>query len=125
MNECNSIEIDKTDLTDQAKYRLNKITKIENYFIEEINQKKPCSKKLSKYVAAFDYIDKVLIILSATSGGVPIIFLKSVGEVPVGIASASFTLICSLTTRIIQELLNITRNKKKSIIRFLCWLRVN
>ena len=93
MNECNSIEIDKTNLTDQTKYRLKKITKIENYFIEEINQKKPCSKKLSKYVAAFDYIDKVLIILSATSGGVPIIFCTSVGEVPAGIASASFTLI--------------------------------
>ena len=36
---------------------------------------KTSSKKLSKYVAAFDYIDKVLIVLSATSGGVCIIFL--------------------------------------------------
>ena len=40
MNEYNSIEIDKTNLADQTKYRLNKITKIENYFIEEINQRK-------------------------------------------------------------------------------------
>ena len=32
---------------------------------------------------------------------------------PVGIASASFTLIFSLTTEIIKNLLNITRNKKK------------
>ena len=30
-------EIDKTNLTDQTKHRLNEITKIENYFIEEIN----------------------------------------------------------------------------------------
>ena len=36
MNEYNSIEIDKTNLTDQTKYRLNEITKIENFFIEEI-----------------------------------------------------------------------------------------
>ena len=28
------------------------------------------SKKLSKYIASFDYIDKTLIILSATSGGI-------------------------------------------------------
>ena len=28
------------------------------------------SKKLSKYIAAFDYVDKILIVLSATSGGV-------------------------------------------------------
>ena len=31
------------------------------------------SKKLSKYIAAFDYIDKTLIFLSATSGGISII----------------------------------------------------
>ena len=61
MNEYNSIEIDKTNLTDQTKYRLNEITKIENYFIEEINQRKSYIKKLSKYVTTFDYIEKVLI----------------------------------------------------------------
>ena len=49
----------------KKKYRLNEITKIKNYFIKEINQRKSCIKKLSKYVAAFDYIDKVLIVLSA------------------------------------------------------------
>ena len=49
-------EIDKTNLTDQTKYRLNETTKIKNYFKQEINQRKTCSKKLSKYVATFDYI---------------------------------------------------------------------
>ena len=58
LNECNSVEIHKTNLTDQTKYRLNEITKTENYFNSEINQRKSCSKKLSKYVAAFDYIEK-------------------------------------------------------------------
>ena len=52
-------EIDKTNLTDQTKFRLNEITKFENYFNQEINQRKICSKKLSKYVAAFDYIGNV------------------------------------------------------------------
>ena len=56
LNKGNSIEIDKTNLTDQTKYRLSEITKIGNYFIKKINQRKTCSKKLSKYVAAFDYI---------------------------------------------------------------------
>ena len=63
MNECNSIKaIDKTNLTNQAKFRLDEISKIENYFIEEINQRKSRSKKLSKYVAAFEYIDQALIV---------------------------------------------------------------
>ena len=71
MNEYNSIEtIDKTKLIEQTKFQLDEISKIENYFIEEINQRKSCSKKLSKYVAVFDYIDQALIVLSATSGGV-------------------------------------------------------
>ena len=93
MNESNSIEaIDKTNLTNQTKFRLDEISKIENYFIEEINQRKSCSKKLSKYVAVFDYIDQALIVLSATSGGVSIILFTSIVGAPVGIASASLTL---------------------------------
>ena len=59
------------------------------------------------------YIDKILIVLSATSSGVCIILSASVVGAPVGIASASFTLIFSLTTGIVKKLLNITRNKKK------------
>ena len=106
-------EIDKTNLTDQTKIRLNKITEIEDCFHQEINQRKSCSKKLSKYVTAFDYIDKILIVLSATSSGVSIISFTSIIGAPVGIASASFTLIFSLTTGIIKKLLSITRNKKK------------
>ena len=70
-------------------------------------------QKLSKYVAAFDYIDKILIVLSAKTGGVSICSFTSVVGAPVGIASASFTLIFSLTTGIVKKLLNITRNKKK------------
>ena len=66
-------EIDKTNLTDQTNFRLNETTKIENYFNSEINQRKIYSKRSSKYVAAFDYIDKILIALSAASGGVCII----------------------------------------------------
>ena len=81
--------------------------------IKEIYQRKLCSKKLRKCVAIFDYIDKILIVLSATTGGVSIISFTSIIGAPVGIASASFTLIFSLTTGIVKKLLNITRNKKK------------
>ena len=55
-------KIDRTNLTDQTKFRLNETSKIENYFHKEINHRKSCSKKLGKYVAAFDYIDKALIV---------------------------------------------------------------
>ena len=126
MNERNSIEaIDKTNLTNQTKFRLDEISKIENYFIEEINQRKSCSKKLSKYVAVFDYIDQALIVLSATSSGVSIISFTSIVGAPVGTASASLTLFFSLTTGKVKKLLNITRKRRKSMIKFLWWLKVN
>ena len=109
-------EINKTNLTVQTKIRLNKITKIENYFHHNINQRKSCSKKLSKYVAAFDYIDKILIVLSS---GVCIISSASVAGAPVGIASASFNLIFSLATEIITKILTITRKRKKRYAKYL------
>ena len=118
--ECNSIEaIGKTNLSEQTKFRLDEISKIENYFIKEINQRKSCSKKLSKYVTVFDDIDNILSILNAASSGLSIISFTSIDGASVGIASASLTLIFSLITGIIKKLLNITRNKKKSIIKFL------
>ena len=114
MNKTNSIElIDKTNLSEEKKFRLDEISKIENYFMNEINHRKSYSKKLSKYVTTFDYIDKILIVLSATAGGVSICSFTSVIGAPVGIASASFTLIFSLSTGIIKKLLNTTRKKKK------------
>ena len=74
MNKSNSIEaIDKTILSEQTKFRLSEIIGIENYFYQEISQRKSCSKKLNKYVTAFDYIDNIVIVLSAASSGVPII----------------------------------------------------
>ena len=60
-------EIDQTKLTDQTKFRLYEIKKIDNCFINDINQQKAYSKKLSRYVTIFDYIDKILIVLSATT----------------------------------------------------------
>ena len=75
MNKVSSIEATgRTNLTDQTKFRLNEISKIENYFNQEITERMLNIKKLSKYVAAFVYMDIILIVFSATSGGVSIIF---------------------------------------------------
>ena len=107
-------EKDQTKLTDQTKFRLHEIKKIENCFVNHINQQKVYSKKLSKYVTIFDYIEKILIVVSATTSGVSIISFISttIGE-SVGIVRASFTLIFPLATRIVKKLLNMTINKKK------------
>ena len=103
-------EINKTNLSEQTKFRLSEIIGIENYFHQEINQRKSCSKKLSKYVTAFDYIDKILIVLSATTGGVSIISFTSVVGAPVGKGSAIFTLIF-----ILANILVLAKSKLNSI----------
>ena len=49
MNGSNSIEaIAKANLSEQTKFRLRQIIGIENYFCQEINQRKSCNKKLNK-----------------------------------------------------------------------------
>ena len=106
-------EMNKINLSEQIKFWLSEIIGTENYFHQEINQKKSYSKKLSKYITAFDYLEKIINVLSATTGGVSIISFTSIFGAPVGIASASFTLIFTLATGILKKLLNITRNKKK------------
>ena len=112
-------EIDKTKLTDQTKFRLYEIKQIENCFINDINQQKAYSKKLSRYVTIFDYIDEFLFVLCETTSGVSIISFTSTTGTSVGIVSASFSLIFSLTTGIVKEILNITINKRKSMITYL------
>ena len=47
------------------------------------------SKRRSKHVASFDYIDKSLIVLAATSDRTSIASFATVIGTPVGIASAS------------------------------------
>ena len=111
MNETNSIKaIDKINLSEQTKFRLSEVIGIENYFYQEVNQRKSCSKKLNKYVTSFDYIDKILIVLSATSSGVSIISFTSVVRAPIRIASASLKI-----KDLSKKLLNILCHQKKYI----------
>ena len=63
------------DLSNQIQFRLEKINKVEDYFIAEIWQREQMSKKLSKYISAFDYFDKILMVLFAAGDGISITFL--------------------------------------------------
>ena len=100
-------------LNDQQQFRLNKINEIKDYFVAEIKERELMSKRLSKYIASFDYFDKSFIILSVTAGIISIASFTTVIGAPVGIASASFSLAFSISTGIIKKLLKTTTNKKK------------
>ena len=100
-------------LNDQQQFRLNKINEIKDYFIAEIKEKELMSKKLSKYIASFDYSDKSLIVLSVATGSIAIASFATVIGAPVGIMSATCSLAFSITTGFVKKFLKTTRNKKK------------
>ena len=86
---------------------------MKDYCIAEIKEREVMSKRLSKYIASFDYFDKYLIVLSATTGSISIASFATVIGTSVGIASASLSLAFSLSTGLVKKLLKTTRNKKK------------
>ena len=100
MNETTNVY---SSLSDQTKFWLNVINKIKDYFNSEVK------KKWIKRIAAFDYFG-----LSETSGVVSKYFFTNIIGVPVERASASFSLLFSFTTGIINKLLKITRNEKRN-----------
>ena len=59
-------------LDNSIQFRLNEVSKVKKYFYVEIRERKTMSKALSKHIAAFDYFDKTLLVLSGASGSVSI-----------------------------------------------------
>ena len=113
-SNLNSVPLHPITLNDQQQFRLNKINEIKDYFISEIKKRKYMSKRLSKYIAYFDYFDKALtILLSVTTGSISIASFVTVIGAPVEIVSACFCLAFSSFTGIVKKLLKTTRNKKK------------
>ena len=77
------------------------------------------SKILNKCIAAFDYVDQTLLVLSAASGVVSITSFASDIDAPVRRASASISLVFSLCNRIVKQSLKTMtrkRNKHKRIV---------
>ena len=101
------------ELNDLTKFRLDEINKIKYYLNSEIKERKDIIKKIRKYIVAFDYADKLSITLSASFGTLSIASHTTIVGISVRIAGASLTLIFTVTTGVVEKLLNITRKKKK------------
>ena len=102
-----------SELNDLTKFRLDGINKIKDYLNAEIKERKDIIKKISKYIVAFDYAEKLFIALSAWFDTLSIVSHATIIGIPVGIAGASLTLIFTVTTGVVKILLNITRKKRK------------
>ena len=110
----------------EQQFRLNKIIEIKNYFIAEIEERELMSKRISKYIASFDYFDKSLIFLSVTTGSISIASFATIIGALVGMMSASCSgSFFSITTGIVKKLLKTTRIKKKKHNKIVTQLEVN
>ena len=106
-------EWNSNEMSNEQQFRLNKINEITDYFVAEIKERELISKRVSKYIASFDYFDKSLIVLSVTTGSISIASFATVIGAPVGMMSASFSLAFSITTGFVKKFLKTIRNKKK------------
>ena len=54
----NPVSLNAVPLNDQKQFRLIKANEIKDYFVAEIKERELMSKRLSKYIASFDYLGK-------------------------------------------------------------------
>ena len=101
------------ELNDLTKFRLDEINKIKDYLNTEIKERKDIVKKISKYIAAFDYADKLFITLSASFGALSIVSHATVVGIPVGIAGASLTVIFTVTTGAVKNFIKHYKKKEE------------
>ena len=92
------------NLNDQQ-FRLNKISEVGDYFISEIKERELMSKRVSNYIASFDYFQMSLFGLFVTTGSTSIASFATVIGATVGIVSASFRLAFSISTGTVKRFL--------------------
>ena len=116
MDECTSHYMYpnlSANISNDQKFRLNKINEIKDYLFAEIKEREIMSKNLSGYIASSEYFDKSLIVLSVATGSISIASFATAIGAPVGIMSASCSLALSITTGFVKKYLKTKRNKKK------------
>ena len=101
------------NISNEQKFRLNKINEIKDYFLGGIGERELISKNLSKYIASLDYFDKSLNVLSILSGSISIASFASVIRAPARIIGASCGFTFSITSRFVKRFLKTIRKQTK------------
>ena len=88
------------ELDNAMQFRLDDIHEIKDHFIAEVHDRETMSKRPSWYIAAFDCVEKILLVLSGRKGSASIVFFATVVGVPLVITSASLGLFFSFSNGI-------------------------
>ena len=104
--------LETINLEDQRNYRLNEISKIKDYYNEEMQYQRFLTDKLSKYLTIFDYSNKILTVVLTVFSGTNI-FSNAKNQQLLGLITSIFSLLFSLPFGIIIKLQQETKLRKK------------
>ena len=109
----------ETNLEDRSNYRLNEISKIKNYFNEEIQYQQSLTNRLNKCLTILDYFNKMLTIVLTVFSSTNIFAHVKGKEKLLGLITSIFSLLFSLSFGITIKLHQETKLRKKKHSRLL------
>ena len=95
------------------KYRLQKISEIETFFLHEIDEREKLAKKFRRIGNSILIVDTGLIITIAISGTASIATISSGVAIPIGIVLTGTGLLLSIAATVTRKSLNAIRVKQK------------
>ena len=98
---------------DQSNYRLSEVSKIKDYFNEEIQYQQYLTTKLSKCLTILDYLNKILIVVLTVFSGTNIFAHVKGKKQLLGLITLVFSLLISLLFGIIIKIHQETKLRKK------------
>ena len=84
-------------------YRLNKLSEVETFFLDEIDVREQTAIKMKRFNTITDIVDKGLTTSTVITGGISAAAFASNFRLPVGIALSGTSLILSLATAITRK----------------------
>ena len=100
-------------------YRLNKLSEIEAYFLNEIEVREQIARKMKQFNTITGIVDTGLIISSVITGGISITAFASGVGLPVGISLSGTSLLLSPATAITRKsfkIFTVKQEKHNSIM---------
>ena len=115
------LDLNPTAPQELQSYRLNKLSEIEAYFLNEIEVRQQMAKKMKWFNTITGIVDTGLITSTVITGGISIAALASGVGLPVGIALGGTSLLLSLASAITQKSFKIftVKQEKQDAIKLL------
>ena len=113
MSVYDNDDLNPTAPQEPQSYRLNKLSKIEAYFLNEIEVREQIAKKMKRFNTITGIVDTGLITSTVITGGISIAAFASGVGLPVGIALSGTSLLLSLVNAITRKSFKIFTGKQE------------